>query len=123
MQREMRKEKKQQIVKSKRKETPENIISVALVDADKKKDKKGKKLSNNKLSHNKENVQVKNFLLNEFKKSNFAVAQSNYAPLSRNQMKRSNKNNSFSSVRNVNANQRKYHKLHQPATTNYNAQY
>lgn len=77
--------------------------------------------SANKSSNNKENMQVKTLLLNEAKKCVSPITHYNSNRfelnlLNKNQMKRNNKNSTFSSLRNnVNSNQRKYHKLQQPS--------
>lgn len=69
---------------------------------------------------NKENMQVKTLLLNEAKKCMSPITHHNsnrfeLSLLNKNQMKRNNKNSTFSSLHNnVNSNQRKYHKLQQP---------
>lgn len=74
-----------------------------------------------KSSNNKENMQVKTLLLNESKKCVSPITHHNcnrfeLSLLNKNQMKRNNKNSTFSSLRNnVNSNQRKYHKLQQPS--------
>jgi len=79
------------------------------------------KLAGNKSSNNKENMQVKTLLLNETKKCVSPITHHNsnrfeLSLLNKNQMKRNNKNSTFSSMRNnVNSNQRKYHKLQQPS--------
>jgi hypothetical protein len=109
----------EKLVVQKKKEKKQHSPSQT-VEADKKKEKKSKKFNNSKISPNKENLQVKNLLLNEFKKSNLAVSRSQLVSVNRNQMKRSNNSATFSSLRNnVNANQRKYHKLHQPIVYNF----
>ena len=98
---------------------------VSVQKRDKKQKRKEVKQSQNseqskkssKNNKNKENMQVKNLLLlNEFKKPNLTVTRNDLA--SRNQMKRFN---NAASLRNNNANQRKYHKLQQPTVT-YNFQ-
>lgn len=72
-----------------------------------------------KSASNKENMQVKTLLLNEVKKcvTNHAASNNRFdlSLLNKNQMRRNNKNTTFSSMRNVNSQQRKYHKLQQPS--------
>jgi hypothetical protein len=91
-----------------------------------KKTKKSKKTRKSKQqqqqnspSNNKENMQVKTLLLNDMKKSCSPQANHNRFELSllnKNQMKRNNKNSTFSALRNnINSQQRKYHKLQQPS--------
>lgn len=89
-----------------------------------KKSKKSKSLMSTqaktgiKSASNKENMQVKTLLLNDVKKSVTNHAANNrfdLGLLNKNQMRRNNKNTTFSSMRNVNSQQRKYHKLQQPS--------
>jgi len=70
-----------------------------------------------KSSSNKENMQVKTLLMNEVKKCSVSHGSVNHTRFeltyNTNQMKRNNKN--CFSMRNVNIQQRKYHKLQQPS--------
>ena len=78
------------------------------------------------VSFNKENLQVKALLLNEYKRGGcFAACNGGQVSQARsvealfnkkNQMRRANKSATFASTKNnLNKNQRKYHKLQQPA--------
>lgn len=73
------------------------------------------------VSFNKENQQVKTLLLNEFKRGGAGCMGAHtrsldpVALLNKNQMKRANKNSTFSSSKSLNQKQRKYHQLQQPA--------
>ena len=84
-----------------------------------KKNKKSPKASNK----DKENLQVKTLLLNDFKKCGSGVlGRLDSAQSNKNQMKRNNKNATFS--RDANKKQRKYHNLQQPSFSyNSNQQY
>lgn len=67
---------------------------------------------------NKENIQIKTYLLNELKHKNsssMSKSRSVDGLLNKNQMKRANRNNTFSSKQSLNQKQRKYHQLQQPA--------
>lgn len=86
--------------------------SLQLALNNKRKEKKNKKSP--KASNNKENLQVKTLLLNDFKKcGNGVLGRLDCAQSNKNQMKRNNKNATFS--KDANKKQRKYHNLQQPS--------
>jgi hypothetical protein len=75
-------------------------------------------LLQNNNNNNKENIQIKSFLLNELKHKNsssMSKSRSVDGLLNKNQMKRANRNNTFSSKQSLSQKQRKYHQLQQPA--------